>query len=194
MTEANNGKMQYSQEVFKQHIGRRYLDKIKTAGIVCGVCVILFALLLIAQNVFFINIPNFLMLLPLVVAHLLILVVIPVFFAYYYQDKLRATRQKQSIENGFLHVVITLADGYAWGAVEHHKRDYLVSQITNIQKNKYYIIVTGQIHMTDIYNGNKTQKEIQELKIPRCFTNEEQILEENAVKVLSEINQQLDKT
>ena len=164
--------MKFDKTVFKRHYGSTYISRIKYTVVVFLVAVLIVTALILLD----IQIPYLMGLCLGIVIFVSIIPCLPIFGCQYVKAIKTAQRQTQRIENGKLVVTIVPEDGFTWGAIVTHTMSYFVEKLDNIKVTKRFLEVTGDIHLTDTYNGNVTNREISYFKIPRCFLGEEAII------------------
>lgn len=164
--------MKFDKLSFKKHYGKPYINRIRYTVIADVISVIIIMLLLALQ----IQIPVILALLLCGIIVLSIFPFLPLFLSYYVKALKTSQRQKQWFEGSILHVLLVLEDGFTWGAIVTHTKEYVVHSVSDISTNNEYIFINGSITLIDKYNDNTEQKEISNFKIPRNFSNENKIL------------------
>lgn len=164
--------MKFDKSIFKNHYGKPYINRIRYTIIADVVSAIIIVLLLALQ----IQIPVVLALLLCGIIVLSIFPFLPLFLSYYVKALKASQRQKQWFEESTLHVLLVPEDGFTWGAIVTHTKEYIVHNIDDISINNEYIFISGSITLVDKYNDNIEHKEISNFKIPRNFTNEDKIL------------------
>lgn len=110
------------------------------------------------------------------ISALMAMVVLPLTFCYYIDMKRRAKRQKQWISGGKLYIERILEFGLAGGGFVDHRATITVEQIEDVVLEKRWILLQGNIKIVDFYNGTIKEKEVKKCRIPRSFTNEEEII------------------
>lgn len=163
--------MKFDKTVFKRHYGSTYILRIK----VTGVAFLTAAILMVAFVLLDIQIPYFMGLVLGLVIFVSIIPCLPLFGCQYVKAIKTSQRQKQHIKDGKLVVTIVPEDGFIWGAIVKHTMSYFVEKVDGVKVTKRFLEVDGVIHLTDTYNGNVTNRDINHFRIPRCF------LEENAI-------------
>lgn len=164
--------MKFDKNVFKKHYGKPYLNRIRYTLIADIVSLIIIVLLLTMQ----IQIP-----LPLGILFCGIIVLsifpgLPLFASYYVKAIKTSQRQKQWFDNSILHVLIVPEDGFTWGAIVTHSKEYIVHSISRVSCNNEYILISGNITLIDKYNDAVEEKNISDFRIPRNFSHENKIL------------------
>lgn len=96
-----------------------------------------------------------------------------------YNQVLKASRrQKQWLNQGSLHVLFVPKDGYTWGmGIVTETKECVVKNISSISVTSRYIKISGEIDVTETFNGMLSEKRVTKLKVPRNFDHEEMILE-----------------
>lgn len=164
--------MKFDKSIFKRHYGKPYINRIRYTIIADVISAIIIVLLLALQ----VQIPVVLALLLCGIIVLSIFPFLPLFLSYYVKALKTSQRQKQWFKDSALHVLLIPEDGFTWGAIVTHTKEYIVHSISDITFNNEYILISGNITLVDNYNGNIENKEISVFKIPRNFTNENEIL------------------
>lgn len=164
--------MKFDLNVFKTYFGNIYIKNMKRATTVFFISLLVFIILILLK----INIPYFLA----IILGMMIFIsafLVAVFYCDYKKHLERAKRQKVWFHNNKLNIKFVPVSGFTWGAIEHHSYHYVVESINNIQMNDRFILVNGNIFLTENDNGRKKQNILTEIKIPRTFLNEEKILQ-----------------
>lgn len=157
--------MSFDKEIFKRHYGRSYIQAVYVQ----------FALIVLSLIVRLIELE--LLYLPAAAVILLeCMITIPLTFCYYIRAKKQAQRQKQWFSNGKLYARLVPDSGLTAGGFVHHERTYLFDHVDSVQVTKRYLVIQGDIHLVDQFNGNARDRELSVMKLPRVFTGEEQIL------------------
>ena len=164
--------MKFNKDVFKNHYGKPYINRIRYLFIADIISVLIIVLLLVAQ----IQIPLPIGILLCGIIVLSIFPLMPLFASYYVKALKTSQRQKQWFDASTLHVLIVPENGFTWGAIVTHAKEYIANEIAHISKNDQYIFISGTITLVDTYNGAVEEKYISEFKIPRNFSNENKIL------------------
>lgn len=173
--------MFYNKEQFKKYYGKVYIGRLKYT--LCAVVAdVLLIALLIGMGV---TLPRFLGFLLPGVIFISTFLLFPIFFAQYTKALRTSERQKQWFENGALYVLLVPENGFTWGSITHHTKEYIIRSVTEISVNEQYIFIKGDIHLTDIYNGAKKESEVNVCKVPRNFTNENKIFEFGGIRNVS---------
>lgn len=164
--------MKFDKTIFKRHYGSTYISRIKCTAVVLIIAVLLIVALLLLD----IQIPYLMGLGLGLVIFVSIIPCLPLFGCQYVKAIKTAQRQKQRIENGKLVVTLVPEDGFTWGAIVTHTISYFVEELDSVKVTKRFLEVTGEIHLTDTYNGNVTNQSVSHFRIPRCFLGEETII------------------
>lgn len=134
------------------------------------------AAILILSMVLRITAPSTLTTLLQWISALMAMVILPLTFCYYIDIKKKAKRQKQWVSGGKLYIERSLEFGLAGGGFVDHKATITIEQMEDAVLEKRWILLQGNIKITDFYNGTIKEKAVKQYRIPRSFTNEEEIL------------------
>ena len=170
--------MVYDKEQFKKYYGRTYFKRLKYTVCV-DVIVVFLIVIFIAMGT---TLPVFLGFMLPGVIFISLFVLVPVFFGQYTKALRTSERQEQWFENNVLHVLIVPENGFTWGGIVEHTKEYVISSVTEMTVSEKFIVIKGNIHLTDIYNGTKKESNVTVCKIPRNFTNENKIFEFGGIK------------
>lgn len=164
--------VKYDKTVFKKHYGSLYITLMKYtfAAFMTAVLILVVVICLDLQIPFFMG-----MGLGLIV-FLSIFPCLPIFICQYFIAIKTVQRQTQRIEAGRLIVTFVPENGFAWGAIVTHTQSYSVEKMEEVKVTKRFLEVNGVIHLTDTYNGNVTKKMVTNVRIPRCFSGENEII------------------
>ena len=164
--------MKYSKEIFKKHYGKPYLNRIKytlISDMVAAIAIILF----LATGIT-LSSPIAIVLVGVIV--LSIFPFLPLFASYYVKAIKMSQRQKQWFEKGILHVLLVPEDGFTWGAITTHTKEYIFKTVSNVSVESRYIIICGEIELIEKYNETTDKKKVSHCKVPRNFTHESKII------------------
>lgn len=164
--------MKFSKDSFKKNYGRLYLSRIRCTLFADVIAILVIILLLTAG----ITLPPSIAIILVGVIGLSLFPFLPLFFSYYIKALKMSERQKQWFDQGNLHVLLVLEDGFTWGAITTHTKEFIVKKVTNVSVNDRYIEVFGDIELIEKYNESTDTKSVTICKIPRNFTNESKIL------------------
>lgn len=164
--------MVFNKSIFKGQYGAVYIVCIKLLLITLAAIVFFLVILLFTA----IKIPYVLGILLGTVFLFSLFPILPLLLCYYWKALKTSQRQKQWIDNGTIHVLIVPENGFVWGAIVAHTKEYTFKSIEHVKISKRYIEITSTIHLVDIYNNAIKEKDISFLKIPRNFLNEEKII------------------
>lgn len=164
--------MKFDKSVFLKHYGKAYLLRIKGA-IWCAALDIFLLIVLIATQV---QIPFALGIFLVGIVVVIAFPILPLFGSYYIKALKMSERQKQWVVDNKIHVLIVPEDGFTWGGMVTHTKEYVIHSIESVKVSNAYIIVQGDITLIDNYNECIDKSNISVCKIPRNFKNEERIL------------------
>lgn len=170
--------MKFSKDIFKNNYGKPYLNRIKYTILIDAVAIVLVVLFLIAN----ITIPPIIAVILVGAVVLSIFPILPLFVAYYVKALKMSQRQKQWFDGEELHVLLVPEDGFTWGTITTHTKEYVIKKVTNISVNNQYIEILGDIVLIDKYNDSTNTKNVTTCKVPRNFTNDNKIISIGGVR------------
>ncbi len=163
--------MTFDKKIFDLHYGAKYKKGVRFSFSLFAISLLLFLILLFLHFTINFGIAIFLGL--IIVINFF---AIPIFYCAYKRRLEQSKRQKVWFSNNKLFVELVPDNGWTWGFIEKHSKKYEVISLDSVCTNNEYILVSGEITLQDTFNGNVTSKQVNSLRIPRCFVNEEKIL------------------
>lgn len=107
---------------------------------------------------------------------ILVIILFPLTICYYVDLKAQAERQFQNITHNTLFVERVLEFGLSGGGFVNHRVYIYFNRVDDVKFTKRWIVLTGEIRVVDLYNEVTREKIVTKYRVPRTFTNEEEIV------------------
>ncbi|MBP3871086.1 MAG: hypothetical protein J6E46_08935 [Faecalicoccus sp.] len=165
--------MHFNKKFFREHYGKKYFRIMYWS---LGFCLLFLQLAYYPQ--FFgwninLNIVGFLAFISM----MLLLVAVPV-SGYLYYDRMRMAKSVQVwFDKGKLYTRKETRPLFASKKNRIHTITDFVKRPENLDVQDEYLVISGLIKEEDVTDMQTVHREIYELKIPRCFDNEQRIID-----------------
>lgn len=169
--------MKFDKKIFKKHYGSLYFK-----GMYWGFGIALLFLQLIYYPSLFGWTVAQSYIGVLAVCMTLLLISIGVSGFLYFDRKRLAKNQQQWIDQNCIFYRLEKRRMLTLKSSEPHVLTYQVQSIKELKIENAYLTILGKIHLTDESDDVKTHYYINQVRIPRCFTNEEKIIRLSANK------------
>lgn len=113
---------------------------------------------------------------------MIILVVVSVSGFLYFDRRRLAKNQQQWIDKNSVFYRLEKRSMLSLKKRKSHILTYQVQSIQNVKVDNRYLYIFGKIHLVDETDNSLNHYYIDNVRIPRCFTNEEKILRLSAYK------------
>lgn len=157
--------MKFDKEIFEAHYGNKLI-----LSMYIEICLVALCFVTQMMGITALGLIKFL------IAMIVPFFVLPITFSQYIRRKKQSERQKQWFENEILYIEQVPDNGLTAGGFVKHKILVKIERIDSAYAEKRFIIVNGNIHVEEVFNGVRKEYSVMQYKIPRCFTGEEQII------------------
>lgn len=164
--------MRFDKKIFRNHYGQLYFCFMFYGSAFA----LLFLQIIFYGQLFSWNIPQGIKNITITLMSVILIIVIPVAGFMYFDCQREAQNQQQWIDRNKVFYRVEKRKWWSLRRNETHTLTYEVQNIKEAKMSHRFFEIIGSIQVTDETDTEVNHHQLDYIKIPRCFTNEEKIM------------------